>query len=118
MKKILSLALVLILVAACLAACGKSGGVAGKYNLVSMTMDGETINVSDLEAIAGRKMEAYIELKADGTGIMVMEGERTEMAWADGKIWPVSDPDEKADFTVSGKTLTINESGVVMKFEK
>lgn len=117
MKKTLSLVLVVILVAACFAGCGKDS-VAGKYNLVSMTVSGETLKISDLEALSGRKMEAYMELKADGTAVMVMEGERTEMAYADGKIWPTEFPDEKASFTVSGKTLTITEDGVVMVFEK
>ena len=54
----------------------------------------------------------------DGTGVMKMDGETTQMSYADGKIWPTNAPDEKVEFTVKGDTLTLEQSGVKMVFEK
>lgn len=120
-KILVCLALVLSL-ALCLAACGKdsssgSNSIAGKYNFVSMEMDGEKITAADLAALGG-EVEMYVRLDSDGTGIMYSEGTTEDMVYADGKIWPVSEPEEKADFTVKGNTLTITQDGMTMTFKK
>ena len=120
-KILVCLALVLSLTL-CLAACGKdsssgSNSIAGKYNFVSMEMGGEKITAADLAALGG-EVEMYVRLDGDGTGIMYSEGTTEDIVYADGKIWPVSEPEEKADFTVKGNTLTITEDDTTMTFKK
>ena len=104
----------------CIAACGdteESGGIAGKYKFHSMSYDGETITAKDL-ADMGEEMDMYIRLNGDGTGIMYSEGETEDMAYANGQIWSVDEPDEKVDFTVKGNTLTMEQDGMKMVFKK
>ena len=91
-----------------LTAC--SGTVAGRYELVSLE-------------VAGVKQDApsglgYIELNDDGTGYLNVSGTEFEMCWADGQIWPVSDPDDKVSFTVKGDTLTLDLMGNTAIFKK
>lgn len=118
---ILALSLVL-----CLAACGKDSnksggasgdGLAGKYTFHSMSAGGQTVTAEDLAAL-GEPVEIYITLNGDGTGLMYSEGETEDMVYADGQIWPVGDPDDKADFSVKGSTLTISSDGTEMIFKK
>ena len=119
MKKTVRAALCLSLVAillVSLVACG--GGVAGHYNLVSMEMGGQKMDIAALQALAGTSVEMYIELNDDGTGVMCMDGETTEMCYGDGMIWPVNDADDKVPFTVDGDTLTLEQDGMKMVFEK
>ena len=104
----------------CIAACGdkeESGGIAGKYNFYSMSYNGETVTAKDLAAM-GEEMDMYIRLNGDGTGIMYTEGETEDMAYSNGKIWSVDEPDEKVSFTVKGNTLTMEQDGMVMTFKK
>ena len=119
MKKILSMILVLAMVL-CFAACGKDsksgGSIAGKYKLSYMEAEGEKITASALSAMGGG--EIYIRLDSDGTGVMVSNGTSEDMVYANGQIWPVSEPDDKADFSVKGKTLTIEQDGMKMVFKK
>ena len=114
-RAVLCLSLVAILLVS-LVACG--GGVAGRYELVSMEANGQTLDIASLKAMAGTDVDMYIELFEDGTGVMKMDGETTQMSYADGKIWPTNAPDEKVEFTVKGDTLTLEQSGVKMVFEK
>ena len=118
--RILVAVLLVLSLTLCLAACGdkeKSGGIAGKYNFYSMSYEGETVTAKDLAAL-GEEMNMYIRLNADGTGVMVTEGESEDMAYGNGKIWSVDEPDEKVDFTVKGNTLTMEQDGMVMTFKK
>ena len=90
-----------------LAAC--SGDVAGHYELVSVVLDGTTQNAAGL---------GYIDLHEDGTGYMNIRGTEFEMCWADGQIWPASDPNDKVFFSVEGNTLTLDMGGSTAIFKK
>ena len=111
----LCLSLVVILLVS-LVGCG--GGVAGRYNLVTMEAGGQSLDIAALQSLAGTSADMYIELKSDGTGVMKMDTEVTDMVYADGMIWPAGSPDEKVSFTVSGDTLTLEQDGVKMVFKK
>ena len=118
--RILVAVLLVLSLTLCLAACGdkeKGSSIAGKYNFYSMTYDGETMTADDLAEL-GTNVEMYLRLNADGTGIMYSEGESVDMAYANGQIWSVDEPDEKVDFTVKGNTLTMEQEGMVMTFKK
>ena len=111
MKKVLCSALVAIMLL-CMTACGNN--LAGHYNFYSMNMEGMEVTADAL----GGEVEMYIELEKDGTGTMAAMGEVVEMGWADGEIWPIEDPTDKAPFTVDGDTLTIELEGIKMIFKK
>lgn len=124
MKNTLKIALCLILVlstALCLVACGDDS-ITGKYTIYSVDDGTKTIKGDELETILSvigiTTDSMYIELNDDGTAEMSVFGETAEMAYADGKIWPTNNPDEKATFTVDGDKLTIEIEGSTMVFKK
>lgn len=120
MKRVLSVTLCAVLIlslALCLGACGKSD-ITGRYNLKSMEAEGITFDMEKLKQMAGEDAEAYIELRADGTATMSMMGEVAELKYADGQMWPVEDEDDKAPFTIKGNTLTLEQDGLKVIFEK
>ena len=120
LKMILCLSLVLAM-ALSMVACGdkkeEKASIAGHYDLASMTIDGKSFTQDELAALMG-DLEIYVELNDDGTGVLSLSGETADMAWKDGQIWPVDEPDEKVPFTVEGKTLTMEIDGQKMVFEK
>lgn len=126
MKKTMKLTLCLILVLStvlCMAACGgDKNGIAGKYVVYSMDSNGMTIKgdtlTAALSAMGMTIDDMYIQLNDDGTGKMSVFGETADMAYADGKIWPVEEPEEKVSFTVSGGKLTLEVEGNKMVFTK
>ena len=91
-----------------LAAC--SGNIAGRYELVSLDIEGVK---QDVPSGLG-----YLELNADGTGRLNVAGTEYEMCWEDGRIWPVSDPEDSVSFTVNGNTLTMDLMGNTAFFKK
>lgn len=118
MKNSVRAALCLSLVVVLLVSLVACGGFAGRYDLVSMEAGGQTLDIAALQALAGTTADMYIELNSDGTGVMKMDSEVTDMVYADGKIWPVGAPDEKVPFTVDGDTLPLEQDGVKMVFKK
>ncbi|MGN0612826.1 MAG: hypothetical protein ACI4JB_02920 [Porcipelethomonas sp.] len=101
-----------------LTGCGSSD--AGRYDLYSMTQDGETMTMKEMEEMYKEMdMEApemYLELKDDGTGKLVMgEDDTEEFEWKDGVI---SADGEDIKYTVEDGKLTMESDGNKMVFEK
>jgi hypothetical protein len=125
MKKVFALLLVLVMVIG-LCACGDKGGktpsgnsVAGRYYLVSMAEGDMTISIEEYSEMLGYDVEMYIDVRADGTATAKnMDGEYMEMAWGNGQMWPVDEPEEKANCTFSGDTMTVGMDGEKMVFKK
>ena len=132
MKKLLSLLLALAMVFT-LAACGgksdskkkdkeeEEDGIAGKYMLVSVEVDGEEMDEEDMLDEYGEG--SYIEIDEDGTAVMKIDGEKMDMEWEDDEIWPEDDEDEKFALDINEKkgivTITIEENAeITMIFEK
>ena len=121
MKKIKLLSAVCAMtVAASLTLTGCGSSDAGHYNLYSMTEDGETLTMKDMEdmykAMDMEVPEMYIELNDDGTGKLVMGDEDTqEIEWKDGVI---TIDGEDAKYTVKDGKLTIEEEDATIVFEK
>lgn len=121
MKKIKSLAVVCAAVLAAslaLTGCGKSD--AGHYDLYSITQDGETMTMKEMEDMY-KEMdmdapEMYLELNEDGTGKLVMgEDDTQEIEWKDGVI---SADGEDVEYTIEDGKLTMEDDGSEMVFEK
>lgn len=119
MKKCISLVLCAVLLlgmAACFAGCGKS--IAGRYDLTLMKQGDMEIKFKEMMELTGKKVEAYLELKDDGTGVLKMDQDETKMKYADGKIWPEDEEDEKVAFKLDGSELSMEQDGMKMVFEK
>ncbi len=103
----------------CFTGCGKDSD-AGRYNFYSMTEDGETITMKDMEEMykeANMEVpEMYLELKDDGTGTLVLGEDDTEtVKWKDGVI---TADGEDVEYTVQDNKLTLKIDGDEMVFEK
>lgn len=110
--KVLLSALLIVSLIACLAACG-SKGPSGTYTLASMESEGMTL---DAEALKSFGMEASITFNSDGTGSIDLMGQSEEFTWKGNKI--TSSDGEEITFQFSGGTITMEEDGAKMVFEK
>ena len=131
MKKLLALLLALTMVFT-LAACGgkseskdeekeeKEDGVAGKYLLVSVELDGEELSEEDMIDEFGD--DSYIELEDDGTATLKLEGNKTKMEYKDDEIWAEDDEDTVFEIKIKKDTVIINmemdDEEAVLTFEK
>ncbi len=85
MKKILSLALALMMLLALPSACGSKGGETsddpnlGKYIGAEFSGDGSQWFLLDEISDEG---ESYIELKSGGKGVFCLGGDATDIKWA------------------------------------
>ncbi|MDD6643182.1 MAG: lipocalin family protein [Firmicutes bacterium] len=109
--KILLSVLLILSILSCLAACG-SKEPSGTYNLVSMEMDGETIDADTLKEFG---MEVTITFNSDGTGSIDMADEKEEFEWKGNKI--IADGEE-ISFQLDGNKLTLKQDGETMVFSK
>lgn len=114
MKKILSSILCAALIA-CMMVTLAGCGTAGHYTLKEMSYGGITVSAEDAELDPD---ENYIDMNANGTAVLCMDGEETDMEWKDGEIWAEGEDDEKADFEINDGELIIEVEDMEMIFEK
>ena len=141
MKKLLCIVLALMLVLS-LAACGGAGlgsdlggtglggnqggnepaSKVGKYYIVSLEMDGQTLDRAGIAENLGVDLENLdsvlcLEITAEGKAILEMGG-TNQMSYDATSIWPDEFPDEKASFSLSNGTAVIDPGEYVMTFRK
>ena len=128
MKKILCIVLALMLTLS-LAACGGAGGSGiggsnevGKYYLHSMETEGMSIGREMFLAMGMTEEQLdeymFIEITAPGKAIITMEGQTQEMEYDATSMWPVDEPDEKANCTIADGKITIEMEGSKVIFTK
>lgn len=110
MKKILCTALIACLLLA-LTACG----VSGHYAIKEVSYGGLTVSAKDAGLDAD---DNYIDMKANGTAVLSLDGDETDMEWKDGQIWAADEEDDKADFEIDDDELIIELNEMEMVFEK
>ena len=85
----------------------------GKYNLVGMMQDGETIATQDLAAIGELGLEMYLMLNEDGTGEISLYGESNEMTWDEKGI---TAGEETVPYEWDGKNLILADGDTSLTF--
>ena len=120
MKKTLAILLAFVMLFA-LAACGggKTDGPeeAGFYTLYEMTASGETFD-NDFLSSVGMDALYTLELNADGSGSLTIEGDISPVTWKDGKI-TVTASGAVYDYEYQGGKITLTETtGDTLVFQK
>ena len=88
----------------------------GYWTLNSMEQDGQVVaSEEDVAALKEMGMEMFLDLKEDGTGIMMIEEPMT-VTWGDGVITPDASPDEPANYSIVDGVFTIEAEGMAMRF--
>ena len=128
MKKLLCVALALMLVLS-LAACGGAGGGSsvgnnGKYYFVSAEMDDVVLDRATYSSILGideadLDMAMYIEITGENTGIIFSTGNAQPMTYDATSMWPTERPGDKVDCTIANGTIVLNAAdGTTMTFTR
>ena len=86
---------------------------AGRYNLVGMVQDGETIATEDLVTMEELGFEMFLELKDDGTGEISLYGDTMEITWDDREI---TSDGETIPYEWDGRYLTLEQEGTSITF--
>lgn len=131
MTRITAVILVLIFSITILVSCGGGEKLSGKYNLVSMTSDGETIKMADYiqelkdmyaeleQEFNEGDLECYIEFIDGGKCNMVMFGEPADGTYkVSGKTVEITADGETEKLTIDGNKLTLELDGEKLVYEK
>lgn len=86
---------------------------AGLYHLVGMTQEDEIMSTADLAAMAEMGFEMFIELRDDGTGVLNLYGETTEITWDEKGI---TANDETINYEWDGKYLVLTDDSTSITF--
>ncbi len=111
MKKLVAIALILVLVFAMAACGGGKDAAVGTWKLTGLFEGGE--DYSAYLSMLG--MDMTMTLEAGGTGTMEMMGQKIDVTWGDGKI---SYEGDSIPFTVDGDKLTMEEDGSQLVFTR
>jgi hypothetical protein len=90
----------------------------GTYYFSYMEEDDFKVTAGDMEAGGVDISTMYVTINEDGTGSLSMYGETMDMEWGNGEIWPVDEPDEPVNLSFDGFTLTMEQDGQKIVFEK
>ena len=122
MKRVLSLALALILIFA-LAACGKEAApepvdYTGTYDIVKIDAGEASADAEAMQQLRDLGYEAILSFAADGTGLMSIAGEENDFTYdAEAGTINMNGADSKMEFNEAGQLL-ISDGGGTMYLEK
>lgn len=122
MKKLVSIALALILVLA-LAACGKEAAsepvdYTGTYDIVKIDAGEASADEEAMQQLRDLGYEAILSFAADGTGLMSIAGEENDFTYdAEAGTINMNGADSKMEFNEDGQLL-ISDGGGTMYLEK
>ena len=118
MKNIVKASLCLCLVVCLMVSLVACGGIAGRYNLMTMTNGTDTMDAETVKSITGFDGELYIELFDNGTAVMSMFGTTTDLEYDDNYLWPASDKEDTMPYRIEGSSLILEQEGVKVVFKK
>lgn len=119
MKKTAKLLLCVLLILSLLlttAACRKEDkqNAAGYYILKTVSEDGEAL---DLETLGLSEDEAFLLLNEDGTAVLYLFDELTDLTWRDDQLRSV-EGDDPLTFKLEDKLLTFKIDGTELTFKR
>lgn len=113
MRRFIAVMLAAVMLASLSACAGITDPNAGIYECAELTADG--ISLSPEEALGGDKNR--IELKADGSGVWIMDGEKYPVMWRlDGDILTVMQNGDEYTGTLSEGVITVEYDGITYLF--
>jgi ABC-type glycerol-3-phosphate transport system substrate-binding protein len=110
MKKAILILMILSMLLA-LAACG-GGSIAGTWHIKSASNSSGSVTVEQAPEL--RDVMGDMVLNEDGTGSMVVMGNRYQITWDSSTI--TGDDGTRLSYTVSGNTLELDAQGVTYTF--
>lgn len=92
----------------------------GTWDLVEMEQGGEVTGSEDLEMLKSLGLDVYLELKADGTGALVLFGESMDGKWTAKSATEASFEIEgqAVDMKIANDKLTMEQNGSKLTFAK
>ena len=118
LKALLAMALIAAMLFALVACSGSKGDIVGTWTLSSMVSDGETIDVEQLKELYDEDFDCTLTVNSDGTAVLNMFDDVTDLEWKDGKMWAAGEEGEAATYKLSGGKLTLEIDGEKLIFKK
>ena len=97
---------------------GEENPEVGKWNLSTVTEDGQVYMKEDLEK---KGIESWIQMDADGTGQIYLVGDLMDMEWGNGQIVvPDNGKGEREEyrFSLANEFLVLVDGEMVLAFER
>ena len=119
MKKVLASVVVCMLTICCLFMVGCSPAGTYKFEKIAYNQGGVSVEYKAGDFDYLTEDYAILELKKDGTGTFVMDGEETDITWEkDGKVVKVKIGYTTVDLKIDGKRLILEYSGATITLKK
>lgn len=114
-KALLAMALIAAMLFALVACGGSKSDIVGTWKLSSMEEDGEAVDLNSLEELG---LACTLKVKSDGTAVLDLFGDTTDLKWEDGKMWAAGEEDSAIPYKLSGGKLTLEQDGEKLVFKK
>lgn len=89
--------------------------MAGKYEVIEMTMGDETVSKEELDALKTLGYTVTIELNDNGTGSIESYGVKEDITYDDNSMTAAG---QKMSYTREGSKITLEQEDTKMVFEK
>lgn len=89
--------------------------ITGQYEIAAMITEGEETPAEDLALLKGKGLNCTITLESDGTGLLDLFGEETEITWDEGAV---STGDKKMPYTFRDGQLTLEDGNSSLTFSR
>lgn len=114
-KALLAMALIAAMLFALVACGGSKSDIVGTWKLSSMEEDGDAVDLDSLEELG---LTCTLKVKSDGTAVLDLFGDTTDLKWEDGKMWATGEEDFTVSYKLSGNKLILEEGGEKLVFKK
>ena len=93
----------------------KKEDISGQYEITAMITEGEETPSEDLELLKSRGLNCTIPLKSDGTGVLNLFGEETEMTWNEKTITAAG---KERPYTWKNRQLILTDGNSSLTFRR
>lgn len=89
--------------------------IAGEYEITAMVSDGKETSSEDLELLKSKGLTCTITLESDGTGVLNLFGEESDMTWDEESI---STDEKTMTYTFGDQQLTLIDGTSSLTFSR